>query len=115
MIILKENFSLGDRLRELRQNRAMSQEQTAHVAEITTAYLGQVERGTKNITVHTLEKVCSALNITLSEFFSTIKEQDRKIDEVNIQISHQLHGKTKSEKQAILRLIKLVFSIKEMK
>ena len=112
---MKENFSLGDRLRELRQSRSLSQEQVAYLAEITPAYLGQVERGTKNITVRTLEKVCNALNITLPEFFSTVKEQDKSIDEMSNQILYQVHGRTESEKQAILRLIKLVFSIKEMK
>jgi len=92
----------------------MSQEQVAHIADITPAYLGQVERGTKNITVDTLEKVCTALNITLADFFSTAKERDRSIDEVSNQILHQLHDKSKSEKQAILKMVKLVFSIKEM-
>ena len=114
MINLKDNFSLGERLRNLRQSRGMSQEQVAHIADITPAYLGQVERGTKNITVHTLEKVCTALNITLADFFSTAKERDRSIDEVSNQILHQLHDKSKSEKQAILKMVKLVFSIKEM-
>ena len=114
MINLKDNFSLGERLRNLRQNRGMSQEQVAHIADITPAYLGQVERGTKNITVHTLEKVCTALNISLSDFFSTAKERDKSIDEVSNQILHQLHDKSKSEKQAVLKMVKLVFSIKEM-
>ena len=113
---MKNNFSfdLGERLRELRQNRAMSQEQVAHIADITPAYLGQVERSTKNITVRTLEKVCNALNITLADFFCTAKEHDKIIDEISSQIIHQLHNKSKSEKQAVLRLVKLVFSIKEM-
>lgn len=112
---MNNNFSLGDRLRELRQDRAMSQEQVANIAEITTAFLGQVERGTKNITVRTLEKVCNALNVTLPEFFSTVKERDKSIDDISSQILHQLNDKTDSEKQAILRMIKLVFSIQEMK
>ena len=109
-----DNFSLGHRLRELRQDRALSQEQVANIADITAAYLGQVERGTKNITVHTLTKVCKALNISLAEFFNIAKEHDRNMDEVSNQILHQLNGRSASEKQAILRLIKLVFSIKEM-
>jgi len=92
----------------------MSQEQVAHIADITSAYLGQVERGTKNITVHTLEKVCIALNITLSEFFSTANSSNNDIDEVSNQILHQLHDKSKSEKQAILKMIKLVFSMQDM-
>jgi transcriptional regulator with XRE-family HTH domain len=117
VIILKENFSyhVGNRIKELRQARAMSQEQVAHIADITPAYLGQVERGTKNITVYTLEKVCTALNISLSEFFDTARKQDKGIDEVSNQILHQLHNKSESEKQAILKMVKLVFSIQEMR
>jgi transcriptional regulator with XRE-family HTH domain len=93
----------------------MSQEQLALLAEITPAYLGQVERGTKNVTAHTLDKICKALNITLSEYFDTEKKQDKSLDTVSSQILHQLHGKSESEKQAILRMVKLVFSIKDMK
>jgi len=114
VIILEDNFSLGKRLREFRQYRAMSQEQVAHIADITSAYLGQVERGTKNITVYTLGKVCTALNITLSEFFSTANANNNDMDEVSNQILHQLHGKSKSEKQAVLKMIKLVFSMQDM-
>jgi transcriptional regulator with XRE-family HTH domain len=115
VIILNENFSLGERLKDLRQSRALSQEQVANIADVTPAYLGQVERGKKNITVKTLDKVCTALNISLTDFFNTGKEKDKNVDEVSNQILHQLTGKSKSEKQAVLRLIKLVFSIKEMK
>ena len=113
---MKSNFStyLGDRLREIRQSRAMSQEQLALSAELTSAYVGQVERGSKNVTAHTLNKICKALNISLSEFFVADSTQDKNIDTVSNQILHQLHGKSESEKQAILKMVKLVFSIKNM-
>ena len=113
---MKSNFSLhlGDRLREIRQSRAMSQEQLALSAELTSAYVGQVERGSKNVTAHTLNKICKALNISLSEFFVTDKTQDKYLDAISNQILHQLHGKSESEKQAILKMVKLVFSIKDM-
>jgi len=109
------NFDVGERLKELRQSRAMSQEQLAHIANITPAYLGQVERGTKNVTVRTLEKICSALNVSLAEFFDTAKNNNESIDEVGSQILHQLHNKSKSEKQAILKMVKLIFSMREIK
>ena len=114
---MKSNFSLGlgDRLRELRTSRAMSQEQLALRADITPAYLGQIERGTKNVTAHTLDKVCKALNISLCEFFDTEKNQDKNIDTVSGQILHQLHGKSESEKKAVLSMVKLVFSIQDMR
>ena len=112
---MKDSFSLGDKLRELRRSRAMSQEQVANIAEITTTFLGQVERGTKSISVQTLEKVCNALDVSLSDFFSTVKKHDKNMDDISSKILHQLHGKTESEKQAVLKLIKLVFSMQEMK
>ena len=115
VIISMSNFSLGNRLRQLRTNRALSQEQVAHIAEITPAYLGQVERGVKNVTVYTLEKICRALNISLAEFFSVAcTDTEKDADEIAIQILHQLNGKSRDEKQAVLRLIKLVFTIQEM-
>jgi len=110
---LEENFSLGERLREFRQNLAMSQEQLANAAEITPAYLGQVERGTKHITVHALAKICAALNISLSEFFSTANVKDRITDKISDQILSQLIGKTDSEKQMILKVIKAIFSVQK--
>ena len=113
---MNDNFSfdVGERIRTFRQSRAMSQEQVAHIADITPAYLGQVERGSKNITVLTLEKVCHALNISLADFFSIAQAHDKGIDEISNQILHQLHNKSESEKQAVLKMVKLVFSIKEM-
>jgi transcriptional regulator with XRE-family HTH domain len=109
------NFSLGNRLRQLRNDRALSQEQAAHIADITPAYLGQVERGTRNVTVFTLEKICRALNTSLAEFFSvTHIDPARETDEIANQILHQLNGRSKAEKQAVLRLVKLVFSMQEM-
>jgi transcriptional regulator with XRE-family HTH domain len=109
------NFSLGNRLRQLRNDRALSQEKVAHIADITPAYLGQVERGTKNVTVFTLEKICRALNISLAEFFSVAHiDSAKEADEIANQILHQLNGRSEAEKQAILRLVKLVFSMQEM-
>ena len=91
--ILNGNFSLGERLRKLRQAGALSQEQVANLAGIVPAYLGQVERGEKNITVRTLEKVCNALDITLSEFFNIAKEHDKCIDAISNQILHHRRNK----------------------
>ena len=92
----------------------MSQEQLAHVADITPAYLGQIERNEKKVTVHTLEKVCHALNVSLAEFFSTTKENDKTLDKIGNQILHQLHNKSEPERQAILKMVKLAFQLKEM-
>ncbi|MDR2183800.1 MAG: helix-turn-helix transcriptional regulator [Clostridiales bacterium] len=113
---MKDNFSfdLGNRLRKFRQSRGMSQEQTAHIADITPAYLGQVERGTKNITVYTLAKVCDALDISLSEFFGdgdVCGGHNKGIDAISNRILLRLRNRTEAEKQAILKMIEIVLGI----
>lgn len=71
VIKMKDNYSIGDRVKELRTQNKLSQEQLALRAEITTAYLGQIERGEKNPTVVTVERICNALGISLSAFSAT--------------------------------------------
>lgn len=109
---MKNNFSIGDRIKELRLVSGFSQEQIALKAEITTAYLGMVERGEKNPTVMIIEKICFALGISLAEFFSDSYKPSSEIDDLSLQILHQLDGKSIEEKQAILNIIKQVFKIK---
>jgi transcriptional regulator with XRE-family HTH domain len=116
VINLHSNYSVGKRLFDLRKNRGFSQEQLALEACITTSYIGQVERDERNVTVHTLAKICDALNISLSDFFSGSEiKNPAAFDEVSNQILYQLKGKTPEEKQAVLRMVKLVFSVQRMK
>lgn len=65
---MSENF-VGKRLKYLRELQNLSQEEVAMKANITRAYLGQIERGEKNPTVTMVSKICNALEITLEDFF----------------------------------------------
>ena len=47
----------------------MTQEDLADRAELHYTYVGQVERGEKNITLSSLEKILDALNLSFSDFF----------------------------------------------
>lgn len=111
---MNDNFSLGDRIRELRTTCGLSQEQLALRASITPAYLGTIERGIKSPTLRTIEKLCNALDVSLAEFFSTCAAREAVLDEVCVQIVHQLDDKSIDEKQAILQLIKQVLRIQQM-
>ena len=61
---------VGKRIRELRNNLHISQEDLADLAGLDRTYITSVERGNRNISIINLEKIITALNITLSEFFS---------------------------------------------
>ncbi len=50
----------------------LSQEMLANLANVHPTYIGQVERGEKNVTIVVLNKITNALGITLSDVFEHI-------------------------------------------
>jgi transcriptional regulator with XRE-family HTH domain len=60
---------VGERIKQLRQIKKLSQEQCAFIAGIDRTYLSGVERGQRNISIINLEKICTALGVSLGEFF----------------------------------------------
>ena len=61
---------LGQRLKELRAARDMSQEQLAERAGVNVTYLSSVERAKENPTLDMLEKLADALEVELVELFN---------------------------------------------
>lgn len=57
----------GERIRYFRVLKRLSQEELALNAGINPTYIGHIERGLKCPTINTLSKICTALNITLSQ------------------------------------------------
>lgn len=105
VIDMADNYSIGKRLKELRRKYDLSQERLALQAEITTAYLGQIERGEKNPTVVTVGKLCAALGISLSDFFSNQPVLPLEDDPALKQVFFELKDCTDDEKQEILKII----------
>ncbi|WP_249300826.1 helix-turn-helix domain-containing protein [Feifania hominis] len=54
---------VGENIRYYRQRRGLSQEKLALEAEISTSYLGDIERGGQNPTINTLYLIAKALGI----------------------------------------------------
>lgn len=68
MVDLKKQ--VGQRLREFRNVKGYSIEELAHLAGMNAVHLATLERGEKNITLSTLEKVVTALDISFTDVFS---------------------------------------------
>jgi transcriptional regulator with XRE-family HTH domain len=60
---------VGFRIRQIREGRGISQEKLAELANLHRAYIGQIERGEKNIGVKNLEKIAKALNVKIADLF----------------------------------------------
>lgn len=63
------NVMFGLKLRQIRNDKHMSQEEFAWNIGVHRTYLGQVERAEKNITLKNIEKICNALGMDPKELF----------------------------------------------
>lgn len=61
--------SLGKRIKKMRGERSLSQEELAELAGVHRTYVGMIERGEKNVTVLSAQKISAALGISVSELF----------------------------------------------
>lgn len=63
---------IGQRIRNYRTKKGLSQEKLAELAGYHPTYIGQLERGEKNATLESVEKIASAMDISLSELFDKL-------------------------------------------
>ena len=60
-------IAFGKRVREVRRNKGISQEKLAELAGIDRSYMGNIERGEKNITLKKVYEICEALGVDIND------------------------------------------------
>jgi len=60
---------LGARVRLLRRDQGISQEDFADACGFARSYMSRIERGTANLSLDAVERLVSAFNITAEELF----------------------------------------------
>ena len=56
---------MGLNITIIRERRGLTQEKLAELAGLHRAYIGQIERGEKNIGLKNLEKIANGLNVSI--------------------------------------------------
>jgi transcriptional regulator with XRE-family HTH domain len=57
------NLALARSVRRLRERKGWSQEQLAHECGVHRTYIGSIERGERNVTLATVQKIANALGV----------------------------------------------------
>jgi transcriptional regulator with XRE-family HTH domain len=70
------NVLFGKRVRQLREQKGISQEQLGFDAGLHRTYIGQIERAEKNITLKNIEKIAKRLDVNVSELMDFSKLDD---------------------------------------
>ncbi len=60
---------VGERIRELRKGRGLSQEELGWKSDLDYTHIGAIERGEKNWSIETLVKVTKGLNVRINDLF----------------------------------------------
>ena len=69
---------LGERIKELRKSRKLSQDKLSEQIDIDPKHLSRIEVGSSYPSLNTLEKIAIALNVEIKEFFEFEHLSDRK-------------------------------------
>jgi len=62
---------LGIRIKQLRREKGISQEELAFKAGLHRTYMSDIERGMRNVSIRNIEKIAKALGVTPSKLLET--------------------------------------------
>ena len=68
---------LGERVRTRRESLGLSQEALAALCDVHWTFLGQVERGQRNLSLHNMLKIANGLQVDPAELVRGLKAPER--------------------------------------
>lgn len=103
----KQHFDCGGRLRQLRTQHEISQEELALRADVTPSYVSQIERGIRNPTVLMIELLCEAMGCSVIDFFCGTPGEFAASDNAFFsQINQFFQDKSTSQKRKYLQMLR---------
>lgn len=96
---------LGNRIKKLRKMQGLSQEKLAAKAKLHYTYIGAVERGERNLSLQSIEKIAKGLNVSIAELFSLPEKPSIEAD-LREEITNLLCNKDVKTLTLVLRVLK---------
>lgn len=102
-----EEKTLGRRIREERLKLNLTQEKLAEDVNLSMAYIGQIERGERSLTLDNLVAVANRLGVTVDYLLSdSLAPKD---DAEYLILRQLLNDRTKEERALAVNMVKLMF------
>lgn len=96
---------IGQRIRNYRTKQGLSQEKLAELAGCHPTYIGQLERGEKNATIESIDKITSSLKIPLSELFENVGGEISSERNIPLECYEFLLSKSREEQEHIMTIL----------
>ena len=101
------NFKeIGERLREIRIEKGLTQEYIANMADVNTSHISNIENNRVRISLPTLVHVCNAMNITVDYVLSN--EYTDAPSALDQSILIEVQKCDKDMKERILKIIQIL-------
>ncbi len=104
-------MKLGEKIKKERLRNRLTQEMLAEMAEITSSYVGQIERGERKVTLSKLVRIANVLNISVDYLLSDTMEMIE--DNLEIEIKNAMCNMEEKDKLMIIDIIKIINDYKD--
>ena len=101
MLIFKFT-TIGNKLFTIRKRMGLTQAEVAEAAELSTRTYADIERGSVNMRIETILKICNVLHITPDEILTT---EDTSISAKQQEIWERLNACSTKDKETALKIL----------
>lgn len=105
---MESTHSFGIKLKNIRNQMKLSQEELAFQCNMQASHIGQLERGQKNPTLDTLIKISKGLKMPLTELLDFEIDIDKSESETVNKINAYLKKLTPKQQEQVLEIIKIL-------
>ena len=113
MSIIKANIDykiIGERIREARKMKGLSQEKLAEKIDVATVYISRIEKGSAQVNLKRLSQISIALDVPIEKFIIGTTEESKNYLEREFQ--EILSNCTTDKQKLIYNIAKIVSGIK---
>ena len=96
---------VGQKIKNLRMEAGLTQEQMAELCGISTSFLGHIERGSRKLSLETAVKIADCLHVSMDALIMEGKELDFSILST---VNAILQKQQKPKQEQFLRLLKVL-------
>lgn len=98
-------FALGDRIKQIRKAKSITQDQLSEACSLSTSYIGHIERGSRTLSVETLFKIATKLDVSVDYLLLDSAEMTETLP---INLSVLLRGKEQSKLNRFWTTVKIL-------
>lgn len=97
--------AVGQRIRNYRTQKGLSQEKLAELCGCHPTYIGQLERGEKNATLESVEKIAAALEVSLSRLFEKLDGRENSTPDIPLACYEFLSSKSVEDQKQLYKIL----------